>query len=160
MGTLVTAFSDVVLGVPVATDVAFFQPEVFTSSSHTIASSARSPRRHTKALLRSWGDWHVLLLIGRGCARNALIRFIMRLPGAFCSAGFILAVGHMGYLKILYAFLQSAGIAGGQPSSSYYFVGSQADNLFHLDSHHNSLMEHNQRTLEPRRDERALLPAP
>ena len=26
--------------------------------------------------------------------------------------------------------------SGGRPSSSHYFVGSQADNLFYLDSHH------------------------
>ena len=31
---------------------------------------------------------------------------------------------------------QAVGIAGGCPSSSYYFVGSQADNLFYLDPHH------------------------
>lgn len=36
----------------------------------------------------------------------------------------------------LYTFPQSVGIAGGRPSSSYYFVGSQADNLFYLDPHH------------------------
>ncbi|EEB94863.1 hypothetical protein MPER_06258, partial [Moniliophthora perniciosa FA553] len=39
-------------------------------------------------------------------------------------------------IKILYTFPQSVGIAGGRPSSSYYFVGSQADNLFYLDPHH------------------------
>jgi cysteine protease ATG4 len=39
-------------------------------------------------------------------------------------------------MKALYSFPQSVGIAGGRPSSSYYFVGSQADNLFYLDPHH------------------------
>jgi len=38
--------------------------------------------------------------------------------------------------QALYTFPQSIGIAGGRPSSSYYFVGSQADNLFYLDPHH------------------------
>ena len=33
-------------------------------------------------------------------------------------------------------FTQSVGIAGGRSSSSNYFVGSQADNLFYLDPHH------------------------
>lgn len=37
---------------------------------------------------------------------------------------------------MLYTFPQSVGIAGGRPSSSYYFVGSQTDNLFYLDPHH------------------------
>ena len=39
-------------------------------------------------------------------------------------------------MKALYTLPQSVGIAGGRPSSSYYFVGSQADNLFYLDPHH------------------------
>ncbi|KAG6915733.1 hypothetical protein DXG01_010063 [Tephrocybe rancida] len=62
-GTLVTAFPDAGLGVAVATDGVLFQSEAFTSS-HTVASSARSPRSHTKALSSSWGDRPVLLLIG------------------------------------------------------------------------------------------------
>ncbi|KAG6872292.1 hypothetical protein C0995_011188, partial [Termitomyces sp. Mi166 len=37
---------------------------------------------------------------------------------------------------MLYTFPQSVGIAGGRPSSSYYFVGSQSNNLFYLDLHH------------------------
>lgn len=38
--------------------------------------------------------------------------------------------------QALFTFPQSVGIAGGRPSSSYYFMGSQADNLFYLDPHH------------------------
>ena len=42
----------------------------------------------------------------------------------------------MRYFQALYTFPQSVGIAGGRPSSSYYFVGAQADSLFYLDPHH------------------------
>jgi cysteine protease ATG4 len=37
---------------------------------------------------------------------------------------------------MLYTFPQSVGIAGGRPSSSYYFVGVRGDGLFYLDPHH------------------------
>ena len=40
------------------------------------------------------------------------------------------------FIKTLFTFPQSVGISGGRPSSSYYFVGVQADNLFYLDPHH------------------------
>ena len=39
-------------------------------------------------------------------------------------------------MKPLYTFPQPVGIAGGRPSSSYRFIGSQADNLFYSDPHH------------------------
>ena len=39
-------------------------------------------------------------------------------------------------MQTLYTFPQTVGIASGRPSSSYYFVGSQSDNLFYLDPHH------------------------
>ncbi|KAK4054231.1 Cysteine protease atg4 [Microbotryomycetes sp. JL201] len=39
-------------------------------------------------------------------------------------------------VKGIFQFPQSVGIAGGRPSSSYYFVGSQADSLYYIDPHH------------------------
>lgn len=36
----------------------------------------------------------------------------------------------------VFKFPQSVGIAGGRPSSSYYFVGAQAGALFYIDPHH------------------------
>lgn len=39
-------------------------------------------------------------------------------------------------IKHYFSLSQCIGIAGGRPSSSYYFVGSQADSLFYLDPHH------------------------
>jgi hypothetical protein len=35
-----------------------------------------------------------------------------------------------------FTFPQSVGIAGGRPSSSYYFCGHQGDSLFYIDPHH------------------------
>ncbi|KAK4702472.1 cysteine protease ATG4, partial [Phenoliferia sp. Uapishka_3] len=39
-------------------------------------------------------------------------------------------------LQAIFSFPQSVGIAGGRPSSSYYFVGAQANSLFYIDPHH------------------------
>ncbi|KAJ7232279.1 hypothetical protein C8J57DRAFT_176660 [Mycena rebaudengoi] len=39
-------------------------------------------------------------------------------------------------IKMLYTFPQAVGIAGGRPSSSYYFLGVQGDGLLYLDPHH------------------------
>ncbi|PWN33353.1 uncharacterized protein FA14DRAFT_161247 [Meira miltonrushii] len=39
-------------------------------------------------------------------------------------------------IKAAFSFPQSVGIAGGRPSSSYYFVGYQGNSLFYLDPHH------------------------
>ncbi|ETS61635.1 hypothetical protein PaG_04127 [Moesziomyces aphidis] len=38
-------------------------------------------------------------------------------------------------VKATFSFPQSVGIAGGRPSSSYYFMGHQGNSLFYLDPH-------------------------
>ncbi|KAH9931302.1 peptidase family C54-domain-containing protein [Fomitopsis serialis] len=110
--TLVHTFPEANLGVSVAADGGVvYQSDVYAVSHSTMGS----PRRHARL---GWGDRGVLILIG--------IR--LGLDG----------VNPVYYdtVKALYTFPQSVGIAGGRPSSSYYFVGSQADNLFYLDPHH------------------------
>ncbi|KNZ71586.1 Cysteine protease ATG4 [Termitomyces sp. J132] len=72
----------------------------------------------------SWGDRPVLLLIGVRLGLDGVNPIYYET------------------IKMLYTFPQSVGIAGGRPSSSYYFVGSQADNLFYLDPHHARPAEH------------------
>ncbi|KZT24290.1 hypothetical protein NEOLEDRAFT_1163305 [Neolentinus lepideus HHB14362 ss-1] len=109
--TLVHAFPDANLGVAVAVDSVVYQSDVYAASHGHLGS----PRRFTRA---SWGSRPVLVLVG--------IR--LGLDG----------VNPIYYetIKTLYTFPQSVGIAGGRPSSSYYFVGAQADSLFYLDPHH------------------------
>ncbi|KAH9980532.1 hypothetical protein BJV74DRAFT_101947 [Russula compacta] len=109
--TLVHNFPEASLGISVAVDSQIFQSDVY-SASHPPTSSPR-PRKNSR-----WGERAVVVLIG------------IRLG--------IDGVNPIYYdtIKALYTFPQSIGIAGGRPSSSYYFVGSQADNLFYLDPHH------------------------
>ncbi|KIJ63953.1 hypothetical protein HYDPIDRAFT_112441 [Hydnomerulius pinastri MD-312] len=109
--TLVHSFPEAGLGVSVAADGVVYQSDVYAASNVHIGS----PRRHARS---SWGGRAVLVLIG------------IRLG--------IDGVNPIYYepIKALYTFPQSVGIAGGRPSSSYYFMGSQADNLFYLDPHH------------------------
>ncbi|KIK64038.1 hypothetical protein GYMLUDRAFT_57070 [Collybiopsis luxurians FD-317 M1] len=113
---LVHSFPDAGLGVAVATDGLLTQTDVYAASHG--ASSISYPRRGKGLAHTSWGDRPVLVLFG--------IR--LGLDG----------VNPIYYdtIKMLYTFPQSVGIAGGRPSSSYYFVGSQTDNLFYLDPHH------------------------
>ncbi|KAF8989630.1 hypothetical protein BDZ89DRAFT_223018, partial [Hymenopellis radicata] len=86
--------------------------------SGLVASEVRACSHPTRPKSKEWGSRPVLCLIG------------VRLG--------IDGVNPKYYetIKTLYTFPQGVGIAGGRPSSSYYFVGSQADNLFYLDPHH------------------------
>ncbi|KAJ7460573.1 hypothetical protein FB451DRAFT_1269549 [Mycena latifolia] len=110
---LVQAFPECGLGVSVATDGVLYQTSVF-EASHTSAPSESD----SESSSLTWGDRPVLLLLG----------LRLGLEG-------VNPIYHE-TIKRLYTFPQSVGIAGGRPSSSYYFVGSQAEGLFYLDPHH------------------------
>ncbi|EJD04597.1 uncharacterized protein FOMMEDRAFT_133827 [Fomitiporia mediterranea MF3/22] len=129
--TVVHAFAEAGLGVSVATDGVVYETDVLAASNagpymyrHSrMATSSPSTRRRRSAqqqqsMMSIWGQRPVLVLVG------------IRL-GIDC-------VNPVYYdaVKALFTFPQSVGIAGGRPSSSYYFVGVQTDNLFYLDPHH------------------------
>ncbi|KAJ6631533.1 hypothetical protein B0H10DRAFT_499342 [Mycena sp. CBHHK59/15] len=109
---LVQAFPACGLGVSVATDGVFYQSAVFEASHGPSESES-----DTDSIL-GWGDRPVLLLLGLRLGLDGVNPIYHET------------------IKRLYTFPQSVGIAGGRPSSSYYFVGSQADGLFYLDPHH------------------------
>ncbi|KAJ7714766.1 peptidase family C54-domain-containing protein [Mycena maculata] len=115
---LVDGFPACGLGVSVATDGTLYQTEVYAASHSPAALAALQASARSPPETRAWGDRPVLLLLG--------IR--LGLDG----------VNPVYYetIKMLYTFPQSVGIAGGRPSSSYYFVGVQGDGLFYLDPHH------------------------
>ncbi|KAI0917727.1 hypothetical protein AcV5_003899 [Taiwanofungus camphoratus] len=108
---LVHAFPEAALGVSVASDGVVYQSDVYAASN----SSIGSPRKHGRS---TWGDRAVLVLVGIRLGLNGVNPI------------------YYNTIKALYTLSQSVGIAGGRPSSSYYFIGSQADNLFYLDPHH------------------------
>ncbi|CAO1617611.1 unnamed protein product [Sympodiomycopsis kandeliae] len=102
------------LGVSVATDGVVYLSEVIQSA--TVLSSKDDRPQNRKLSSRHWKR-PVLILIG--------IR--LGLEG----------VNPMYYESVqkMFTFPQSVGIAGGRPSSSYYFVGYQGNSLFYLDPH-------------------------
>ncbi|KAJ7180454.1 hypothetical protein C8R46DRAFT_1210808 [Mycena filopes] len=112
--TLVQAFPACGMGVSVAADGVLYQSTVFEASHTSPPSESDS---ETGGSL-SWGDRPVLLLLGLRLGLDGVNPI------------------YHDTLKQLYTFPQSVGIAGGRPSSSYYFVGAQAEGLFYLDPHH------------------------
>lgn len=125
--TLVHAFPACGLSVSAAVDGVLYESEVYAASnvsppiphqpsiSQSLTSGASSKRHKGR---RKWGGTAVLVLVG--------IR--LGIDG-------VNPVYHES-IKKLFTFPQSVGIAGGRPSSSYYFVGYQAEQLFYLDPHH------------------------
>ncbi|KAH8823883.1 hypothetical protein DL96DRAFT_1713252 [Flagelloscypha sp. PMI_526] len=134
--SLVAAFPDCGLGVCAATDSMLFQTDVI-KASRSLAYMESHHRNHSNGTTRSsrfkhkmvdsppnptndpeWGDRPVLILCN--------IR--LGLDG----------VNPIYYenIKKLYTFPQCTGIAGGRPSSSYWFIGVQGHSLIYLDPHH------------------------
>ncbi|KZO92117.1 hypothetical protein CALVIDRAFT_557798 [Calocera viscosa TUFC12733] len=124
---LVNAFPSSGLGVVVPPDQIIHETAVFaashtptlpTSGSATSTSRDRDAREKANRQKEEWGDRAVLILIGLRLGIDGVN------PVYYDS------------VKALFTFPQTVGIAGGRPSSSYYFVGTQGDHLFYLDPHH------------------------
>ncbi|KAH7104204.1 peptidase family C54-domain-containing protein [Auriculariales sp. MPI-PUGE-AT-0066] len=117
--TLVHDFSKAHLSVSIAVDGQLFESDVYAASNFP-QKAADGPRKSgfKRPATAKWGDRAVLVLVAQRLG--------------------IEGVNPIYYenLKTIFTFPQSVGIAGGRPSSSYYFVGSQGSALFYLDPHH------------------------
>ncbi|QRW05883.1 peptidase family C54 protein [Ceratobasidium sp. AG-Ba] len=115
--TLAHAFPEAQLSVSLAVDGTVFASDVYAASYLGMVASGGRSISSRKSTAR-WGGRAVLILVN--------IRLgIDNVNPIYYEA-----------LKSLFQFPQSVGISGGRPSSSYYFVGTQADSLFYLDPHH------------------------
>ena len=120
--TLVNSFPLCGLSVVNAVDGTIYRSDVYAASN--ISSDAweqdeDSPKRSSPSSIHrsGWGGKSVLILIGIRLGLDGVN------PIYYDS------------IKTLFTFPHSVGIAGGRPSSSYYFVASQANSLFYLDPH-------------------------
>ncbi|EIM21822.1 hypothetical protein WALSEDRAFT_68740 [Wallemia mellicola CBS 633.66] len=103
---LVNNQTDINLSVSVASDSVIYKSDVYQASGGT-STTADS----------EWGNKPVLILVGVRLGLDGI---------------------HPRYYETLKAFLRMqscVGIAGGRPSSSYYFFGYQSDSLFYVDPH-------------------------
>lgn len=110
---LVDEYPQAGLGVSLASDGVVYLSEVKAEARHTTRLSTMTVTDQGSS---SW-QRPVLILIG------------LRLGLEGVNAMYHDAI------KAIFAFPQTVGIAGGRPSSSYYFVGQQGDSLFYLDPH-------------------------
>lgn len=122
--------------VSVATDRCIYQSEVFVASTPapTVARKvgAMQGKDGEREREKGWGGHAVLVLVGIRLSLDRAnpvyydtIKVRLSPPGGVFKFIHICARIHT-----LYTLPQSVGIAGGRPSLSYYFVGSQVDDLF------------------------------
>ncbi|KAF7310342.1 hypothetical protein MIND_00408300 [Mycena indigotica] len=120
--TLVDAFPGCGLGVAVGQDGTIYASDVLAAAR---APPAGGPVLRSSASGSSRG----------GSGKGKWDRPVLVLLGLRLGLDGVNPVYHE-TIKALFTFPQSVGIAGGRPSSSYYFVGVQGDGLFYLDPHH------------------------
>ena len=121
----------------IATDSIVYRSEVSAASNTpsdgwTDGDTPSSPPRSLRSA-SSWGGKAVLILIGVRLGLdgvNPIYHDSIKVSCHQDTVGFQLTM-----VQNIFTFPQSVGIAGGRPSSSYYFVGSQANSLFYLDPH-------------------------
>ena len=122
--TLVGAYPYAGVAVSVASDSVIVKSDVFAASEPAsplpAAGGSLGKKSAGSATSKSatWGSRPVIVLVG--------IR--LGLDG-------VNPIYHDS-VRDLFTFPQSLGIAGGRPSSSYYFLGYQGDSLIYLDPHH------------------------
>jgi cysteine protease ATG4 len=108
-------------------------PLMARSSRQDVYSASHSPTQSVRPRkLSRWGDRAVVVLIGIPLGIEG-VNLIHYETINVCS---YLHFFHVRSINVNAGFPQPVGIAGGRPSTSYYFVGSQADNLFLLGPHH------------------------
>ncbi|GHJ89389.1 hypothetical protein NliqN6_5791 [Naganishia liquefaciens] len=119
--TLTNGFPPCGLAVVTATDSTIYASEVLAASQQDVGPWAdlmeTLPMRAPSRAQGAWGRAGVLILAG--------VRLGMQGVNPLYHES----------IKALFTFPQSVGIAGGRPSSSYYFIGTQGDSLFYLDPH-------------------------
>lgn len=122
--TLVGAYPYAGVAVSVASDSVIIKSDVFAASEPVLPAADPSGSIGKKSASSAsskptqWGSRPVIVLVG--------IR--LGLDG-------VNPIYHDS-VRDLFTFPQSLGIAGGRPSSSYYFLGYQGDSLIYLDPHH------------------------
>lgn len=129
--TLANSFPPCGLSVVSAADGSVFRSEVYQASNlPTDWNVGSRPSRPNSYHRMSWGGKAVLIVIPTRLGLDGVNpMYYDDIKVSTC------ARLHLADSQALFTWPQSVGIAGGRPSSSYYFVASQANSLFYLDPH-------------------------
>jgi len=95
-------------------------------------ASGTTSKRSSSERGRIWGDKAVLVLVGLRLGLDGVNPIYYE---SIKVSSLMQATVSRADFQSLFTFPQSVGIAGGRPSSSYYFTGTQGDSLFYLDPH-------------------------